>query len=598
MSDIWTTRFRDGGYYRPVTVTKVKDRLELQFPFSRSILADVKGSMDRPRWHGYDESPRKVWSVKDSQRTRFVMAYLAGEDPYVPYDAELTLVEPRRKLYTHQTDMYRHAVTRRQCILAGQVGVGKTLAAIESLEWAAENLGLARSDFLWVGPKSALHAVQLEFEKWNSRVRPEMVTFEGLVKLMENWPAGKPAPRFFVGDEAHKFKTWTSKRTQAAAHLANNMREEWGRGAFILLMTGTPAPKDPSDWWSLCEVACPGFLREGNVQKFKERLAWIEERESLGQKYPFLVGWKNDSRKCAKCGRLPEEGDHDVLSGGHAHTPSANEVQALHDRLKGLVMVRLKKDCLELPELRNVLVRCEPSTDTLRVAKALVKTAPSAAQALILTRELSDGFLYKDRQEKKPCPDCGKAAPCLSCRGTGYLVAEVRETVRTTTPKDAALCDLMEEYWDVGRLVVYAAFQASVDRVEELFRKAQWEVVVADGRGWRSSLPGTETDWLLRFQSDEDIRIAFLGHAASAGTGMTLTASPAIVFYSNSDNGDDRMQAKGRIHRPGASEERGCTIYDLVHLPSDELIVKRLDLKENLQGLTLGEIQACYGVAA
>ena len=68
--------------------------------------------------------------------------------------------------------------------------------------------------------------------------------------------------------------------------------------------------------------------------------------------------------------------------------------------------------------------------------------------------------------------------------------------------------------------------------------------------------------------------------------------SPGAVFYSNSFSGEDRMQAEDRIHRIGMDENRGATIYDLIHLGTDDLVLQNLMKKKRLQDLTLGELDS------
>ena len=45
----------------------------------------------------------------------------------------------------------------------------------------------------------------------------------------------------------------------------------------------------------------------------------------------------------------------------HPFVPSKNEVAYLHERLKGLVIIKHKKDCLNLPEKRYRQIVCKPS---------------------------------------------------------------------------------------------------------------------------------------------------------------------------------------------------------------------------------------------
>jgi hypothetical protein len=69
--------------------------------------------------------------------------------------------------------------------------------------------------------------------------------------------------------------------------------------------------------------------------------------------------------------------------------------------------------------------------------------------------------------------------------------------------------------------------------------------------------------------------------------GLTLTASPSIVYYSNDFNSEARTQSEDRIHRPGCT---GTNIIDLIHLPTDLRVLENLKAKRTLEKMTLGDI--------
>ena len=71
--------------------------------------------------------------------------------------------------------------------------------------------------------------------------------------------------------------------------------------------------------------------------------------------------------------------------------------------------------------------------------------------------------------------------------------------------------------------------------------------------------------------------------------GLTLTASSEIVYFSNDFNGESRAQSEDRCHRPGMDLNKGCTITDLIHLPSDKLILDNLKAKRRLELMSLGQ---------
>ena len=90
-------------------------------------------------------------------------------------------------------------------------------------------------------------------------------------------------------------------------------------------------------------------------------------------------------------------------------------------------------------------------------------------------------------------------------------------------------------------------------------------------------------------------KIAFVGHPKAGGMALTLTASPTELFYSNSFDGEARMQAEDRFHRAGMDTNRGATIIDLILLPTDLLVLKNLQKKKRLQDVSMGELQTVFG---
>lgn len=665
-------------------IEKEEDRLIITFPFDEYLKNEIK-ALDGARWLGSPDQarPRKAWAVKSCHHNHFQLAYLMGQNPYAPYNGELPpFMDRRRKpdgsnwFMTHQNTMASHFLTRHQCILAGETGVAKTLAAIGAMEQA----GIPDYLSLWLGPRSALDAVKYEFWKWsqcehcgklgmhhrwedhalvdNKIPKPRFATYEELKTILKNWNKNHDQTyKLVVMDECHKLKTPTSQRTQAAQYLADSMRDEYNHDAMIWMMSGTPAPKSPADWWSLCNISQPGFIREGNIQKFTSRLARVEYYEGTGGgKYPKLENWWDDENKCGKCGRMEDDDNHHDINQFetwyHPYRKSVNEVQLLYERMRGLVLVVMKKDVLDLPEKQYRRIICKPSASTLRAANLIAKTAISAIKAMTLIRELSDGFQYTQIERgTEVCPRClGKLKinqtvdlddpdnpldsesltkghraiwendpeghtynlvgfkdeplrlgeieiDCNQCGGTGEVPNYEREAVQVDCPKDAAVVDLLEQYEDEGRIVFAAGFTESIDRLTKLCIANSWPVIRLDGRGYYSNLinmGGTSgVDYLKAFDDKAaNPKIAWIIQPGAGGMGITLTASSVLVYYSNTFKFEDRAQSEDRIHRPGADHNRGCMIIDLIHLPQDIYVLDNLKRKRDLQSMTLGELAA------
>lgn len=626
------TAFIVGSYKKPVTLYYTPGgRIYVKFPYNKQLLAEIK-SFEGAKWHGYDDKPIKMWSIAGTERNMFQLLFLEGRNPYEPYDMPPAKVESTRNLYKHQLELIGFGLTRPSLIMACEMGTGKTLAAIEIAERR-----LKSDDVLWyIGPKSGIMAVRREFKKWDASVQPERyITYESLVKVVESISAVPAIPRMVIFDESSKIKNPTAQRSNAARALADLVRKEYRERGIIILMSGTPAPRVPTDWWHQCEVACPGFIKEGTIHKFKAGLCVIEERKSIdGGSYPVIVSWKDDPCKCDTCGRLRDEGKHDQMidPGAHPFKPSINEVARLYKRLTGLVIVKFKKDCIDLPEKTYELIRLKPTVDTIRVAQMIVKQSKSTLQALILLRELSDGFQYTDEQNGTiKCPECSgdkmiedyvsdapvdtlspntgqqsaqkKLVPCPYCDATGEVPTYKREAVTVDSPKDSEFIDQLDLHDDIGRFIVWGGFTATIDKLVNIAHQYGWTTLRVDGRGYYGEDPvknKVSAEELLdamdasHNKSKELLekypKVCFVGHPKAGGMALTLTASPTELFYSNTFEGEARMQAEDRFHRPGADFNKGCKIIDLIHLPIDEKVLINLRAKKKLQNMSMGEL--------
>jgi SNF2 family DNA or RNA helicase len=442
-----------------------------------------------------------------------------------------------------------------------------------------------------------------------------------------------------VLDESQRVKTAGTNRSVAAFHVATAMREAFGTDCYVLEMTGTPSPKSPVDWWQQAEIACPGYLREGTPASFQRRLSFFENITFLdGTSVNKPCGWKDDEAKCKTCGKYADDEIHNPLAATalgktpHKWEPSINEVALLRERLKGLAIVKLKKDCLDLPDKIYRPIYCQPKPSTFRAAQLIYQTSPNAMTAMTLLRELSDGFQYTDEESGlKTCPYCEgegeieqwvdpndeertysqtdflspealaelvkETRCCPTCDGEGKIMSYVRKAEQLPCPKVDALKDLLEENEDHGRIVIFAGFTGSVDRCVEVCQQKKWTVVRVDGRGWTvfgpdgQHLTGDPLD-LWSDLSDNDLtrRVAFVAHPGSGGVGLTLTEASMIVYYSNDFSPESRSQSEDRIHRPGMDYARGATIVDLLHLPSDERVLEILRDNRRLELMTLSEL--------
>jgi len=582
-----TLRLRSGRYIHdiPIEYEVVGSKIEItRQPFNLALNAEWK-AMRGYHWHGFDdESPRKIWSVENHPRNVFQLKRLMGEKVYAWWEQpliELTEDDFNRPEYAEygvtiqaqQIDMIRRILTHHYVILAAEQGLGKSLVGIE----VAERVG-----GLWwfVGSLGSQKSVRLELKKWNSQANFDMLTYDGLVKRMRYDINNLMIPRGIIFDESTNVKTPTTHRARESQKAADMVRTEHGFNGFVVLFSGTPTAKHPTDIWSQAEVAWPGFLREGSFFAFENRYAIMDEVKDMdGVAHTTKIGY-------------------------HEH-----EVAKLHERLSGLMTVYRKKDWIDLPDKKYVVERVKPSKKIERVARGLVHVAPNAMSALHWTRSLSDGFQYKIEQKGfKQCQVCDGTgtydkpveAICPGCDGSGQVPKYERKTVYCDCPKDNVLRKWLDKCDDHGRIVIACGFQGSVDRVLAICRERGWGCVAVDGRGWRyydlmgKQIKESKVDPLDTWETATH-KVAFVGNPGSCRFGLTLTKAHTMVFFDNDFSAEYRLQMQDRIHRIGMDEIHGATIVDIIHLPVDQLVLDTLNENKRLESLSLGLISDSFG---
>ena len=563
-----SVKLNANGLWVPCEVTESGGSFALRFRYNHWLKEEVK-AMEGARW----DNRRKVWTVKRSQRNLFTLKFLMGEPVMAVYDQALEYVVPRREcIRAHQQTGLNFLTTRRRCILAGDMGVGKTLMVFEAIEQFSP-----KEPVWYVAPRSALESVKAEYYKWKCRFPVEWMTYERMRRTVELWEDA-PAPRIVIFDESSRLKSHKAKRSQAALHIAHAQLTEYGDRSVCILMSGTPAPKDPSDWWMQCEIARPGFIREGDWYKFRKRYAVIKNVEIPGgHTFPKTVQWR-DGSSCILCKEWAERNAHgmpDTIAQAMLNETQPNcvecggtgwvedEITKMGKRLNGLVLRIRKQDCIDLPDKQYDIIQLQPSDSVLRAAYVIASTAGHGGIALQKLRQLADGFQYQ----------------------------EDGSAIRGSTPKDDVLRDILDRHVDIGRLVVYAGFRESVENVASICKAEGWEPWVMYGGTHRAPNGWDFQTAYQQFQGDYEKPMVFVAHPKSGGMGLTLTASPSILYYSNDFDAESRLQSEDRIHRIGMDENRGATIYDIFYLPTDELVLDALRRKEDVQNITMAEIK-------
>ena len=212
-------KYRSGRYEHTAAcrLNVTEDRIEfVSSPFKfKDEIKKFRGY----RWHGNDkEKPRKIWSIENHPRNVFQLKDMMGENVYANW--EQPVINPgdwqargvlNVPVTPCQEDMVSRALTHHYVLWAAEMGLGKSLAAIETAERAG-------GEWWYVGPLSALESFEIAEEEWGSKANfARKMTYEALVQLIRYDFEGLEAPRGIILDEIDMCKTPTAHRTIAAA---------------------------------------------------------------------------------------------------------------------------------------------------------------------------------------------------------------------------------------------------------------------------------------------------------------------------------------------------------------------------------------------
>lgn len=539
--------------------------ISIASPYNPTLIEELR-QLQGAQWN----KEKRVWQCPLVERNVYAIEFLAGKRSHYYKPLNTYPLYTEHPLFPHQEEIVQFVLNRKRVLVAAQMGLGKTLAALTVME---EALARAMASIWWVvAPSGAQREWQRQIDRWKPKVRPVLfTTYESLHKVMD---AHETIPHGVVFDESIKIKNPAAQRSQVAFELSRLVRET--HDGFIVCMSGAPAPKDPSEWWHQIEVCCPGFIREGSVHKFRNRYANIEYVEGEYGTYPELISWKED------------------------------EVKALGKRLAPICLVKSRADCFNFPDKIYDEIDCSSYIDKDKyrllqeTAMLLLENSESALIGAELCRQLSDGFQYKHDYIN------GKKVI------TGYDWMG--------SPKVEIIKELLDFYsyenGGPGRLIIYAGYRAIVDKLQEIVKHAGWAAANIDmvrertmkdeyfvhdnvtGKLEKKIVP--INDIISDFQDKDESfgNMCIIGNPAKFH-GLTLTRTEALVYYSNTFNRDARQQSEDRRDRPGMDVTKGTRIVDIINLPTDITIKKALETSDGLQKLTINELKktlrkVCY----
>lgn len=316
-------------------------------------------------------------------------------------------------------------------------------------------------------------------------------------------------------DELTAFKKHTTKRSKAMQRICAEAGDRCG----VHGITGAPTPNKPTEAFGQAKVVNPA---NPNLPRyFKQFQAMVEYQAG-----PYL--W----------------------------LPFDNADQRVSEILQPAIRFK-RDDCIDIPECQYI--------------ERVVEFTPQQKE---MYKKMKDELLVEyDAGEISASNAAVKMMKLLQI-AAGSVKNDEGEVLRLdSSTRDEQLWEIYQET-DQKKLVVFAAFRASIAHLEEFFQKKGVKVASIHG----SVAHKDRAAHIQEFQ-DGDLNVLVIQPQSSAH-GITLTASNTIVWYSLIASGEVHVQANGRITRAG--QKRKQAIYYLIGCKAEQRILKLLQDKGDM----------------
>jgi SNF2 family DNA or RNA helicase len=440
--------------------------------------------------------------------------------------------------YPHQVDGIRELCKRKSFLLADDMGLGKSLQALTVFgvdvvrgwastmlivcpvtlkgNWADEIQRFTRFQFAVLDGSPTQRAKQLiQFAELNG---PKILIIN--YEQVAPHKAELNAMNFDIAcfDEAHYLKNHKAKRTQAC--LSVNSRRSF-------LLTGTPMLNHVNELWALLHRISPNEYPK--YWSFLNRYAVFG-----GYKDKQIVGVKNEKE--------------------------------LTERLQRVMLRRLKKDVLNLPEIQIIERRVDLAPEQREVYQQIVEDM-RVARPEDMDDEDIENALTKFLRLKEVCGTTKKF--------TG---------VDISSKLDLAVADAIELLQNDYRPVVFTQFR----EVQECFAtRLDKEAPEFDIWTLHGDVKMSDRVPIVREWSNDPKPGAIVCMLQVAGVGLNMTASRHAMFLDKLFVPGLNQQAIDRLHRIGQDETQPVQVFEYI---CRNTIENRVNQINRIKSKLFGEI--------
>ena len=412
-----------------------------------------------------------------------------------------------KSLYKHQEEGIKFLLSRNGCILADDMGLGKSMQSIiAALESGAEKILIVTTSSTKINWEREINVfcndtTIVDGKKWDTAkftiinfdilknfhtLPPERKTKEGEPEPILNRDMVNSGFDLCIVDEAHNLKNNDSIRGKIMVEICvkHNIPKVW-------LLTGTPVANRPMDFFNLLKI-----IKSPIAENWKHYAV----RYCDGRK--FFRTLKNGQRKQIWL------------------TDGASNLEELANKTKNILLRRLKTDAIDMPD--KIVTPMYHQLDK---------------NGWKMYNQLWDEYVeMKKKLGKKTMESQKDLVELILLR---QFIA--KEAIPYTI-------EMIENAIEMGRkVIVFTSFSEELEIIANHFGK----IAVKHNGPMSSAKKQHSVD---QFQNNPKIKL-FVGNIKSAGVGITLTEATVVIFNSFDWVPGNNEQAEDRAYRIGQNND-------------------------------------------
>ena len=438
-----------------------------------------------------------------------------SDDPYfepISVDVDFTkyneiLSKFGKSLYKHQEEGIKFLLSRNGCILADDMGLGKSMQSIiAALESGAEKILIVTTSSTKINWEREINVfcndtTIIDGKKWDTN-KFTIINFD----ILKNFHSLPPAKKLKEGekepmmirdmvnskfdlcivDEAHNLKNNDSIRGKIMVEVCVkfNIPKVW-------LLTGTPVANRPMDFFNLLKI-----IKSPIAENWKHYAV----RYCEGRK--FFRTLKNGQRKQIWL------------------TDGASNLEELANKTKNILLRRLKTDAVDMPD--KIVTPMYHQLDK---------------QGWKHYDQLWDEYVEMKKQLGKKTSETQKDLVELILLRQFIANEAIPYTI-----------EMVENAIEMGRkVIVFTSFTDELETIANHFGK-----IAVKHNGPMSTIKKQAA--VDQFQNNDKIKV-FVGNIKSAGVGITLTEATVVIFNSFDWVPGNNEQAEDRAYRIGQNND-------------------------------------------